>query len=124
MAKVIGIGGIFYKANNKESLLAWYKDVLGMDVSPWGGCIFNWSEKPDGMTTWTLSASDTKYYQPSTKEFMLNLVVEDLDGLLASLRSKGANVLERGEASEYGKFGYVLDPEGTLIELWEAPVSA
>lgn len=67
MAKVIGIGGIFYKANNKESLLAWYKDVLGLDVSSWGGCIFNWSEKPDGMTTWTLSSADTKYYQPSTK---------------------------------------------------------
>ena len=123
MAKVIGVGGIFYKAQNKESLLAWYKDVLGLDVGPWGGCIFNWSEKNDGMTTWSLFAADTTYYQPSAKEFMINLVVDDLDGLLASLRSKGANVLERGGDSEYGKFGYVLDPEGTLIELWEAPVS-
>jgi predicted enzyme related to lactoylglutathione lyase len=75
------------------------------------------------MTTWTLSATDTKYYQPSTKEFMLNLVVDDLETLLTDLRSKGANVLERGEESEYGKFGYVLDPESTLIELWEPPVS-
>lgn len=70
---------------------------------------------------WSPFDDDTKYFEPSTREVMLNLRVDDLDGMLAHCREKGAQVLERREESEFGKFGYVIDPDGTLIELWEPP---
>src|SRR5262245_20872058 len=114
MGKVIGIGGVFYKAADKDSLLRWYKDVLGVEVETWGH-VFMWNDKPDGMTVWSIHKNDTKHFDPSRREFMLNLIVEDLPSLLDMLRQKGANVLDRYHADDFGKFGYVLDPEDTLI---------
>ncbi len=121
--KVTGIGGIFYKARDPGALGVWYRDHLGFDVEAWGGTAFRSRDEAGKAlyTIWNAFAHDTKYFDPSAKDFMLNLRVDDLDAMLTALRSKGAQVLARREESEYGKFGYVLDPEGTLLELWEPP---
>jgi catechol 2,3-dioxygenase-like lactoylglutathione lyase family enzyme len=122
MAQVVDIGGVFYKASDPDTLRAWYRDRLGMDLQPWGGTAFLHGRKDrpgTSYTVWSLFPADTDYLAPSDKPFMINLRVDDLDGMLAQLREGGATVLDRRQAAENGKFGYVVDPEGTLIELWE-----
>ncbi len=123
MQRVTGIGGIFFKASDPEALGAWYRDHLGLDVSDWGGAIFNWggpgSEK--GMTIWSAFKRDSTYLGPETASFMINFRVADLHALLAALRAEGCNVEDRTDESEQGKFGWVIDPEGNKVELWEPP---
>jgi len=123
MARVTGIGGVFFKAADARGLAAWYREHLGVDVQDWGGAQFSWaaegSAAPAGYTVWSPFAADTKYFEPSDKPFMLNFRVDDLDALLASLRAHGCKVLDRREDTEQGRFGYVLDPEGNLLELWQ-----
>ena len=123
MKRVTGIGGIFFKSKDPKRLGAWYRDHLGLDVSDWGGAIFQWggSESEPGMTIWSLFAQDTDKMAPSGASFMINFRVADLDTLLAALRSEDCNVLDQQEASEFGKFGWVMDPDGNKIELWEPP---
>jgi predicted enzyme related to lactoylglutathione lyase len=125
MKRVTGIGGIFFKAKDPKALGAWYKTHLGIDVQAWGGAAFDWTDddgKPTGGTTaWNISDSGSDYYAPSTAPFMINYRVADLHGLLDALRAEGCNVLGKAEESEYGKFGWVLDPEGNKVELWEPP---
>jgi predicted enzyme related to lactoylglutathione lyase len=125
MKRVTGIGGIFFKAKDPVTLRAWYKTHLGIDVQDWGGAAFRWTDetgKPTtGTTIWTVSAADGDYYGPSKSTFMINYRVADLGGLLQALRSEGCNVLEKTDDSEYGKFGWVIDPEGNKIELWQPP---
>ncbi len=123
MKRVTGIGGVFFKSSDPEALGAWYKDHLGLDLTDWGGVIFNWggpgSEK--GMTIWNAFKKDTTYLEPGTASFMVNFRVADLHALLAALRSEGCNVIDRTEESEQGKFGWVIDLEGNKVELWEPP---
>jgi len=123
--RVIGIGGIFFKARDKDALIAWYRTHLGLDVQDWGGTTFAWHDPadphPDGQTVWSVFPANSKHFAPSTAPFMINYVVKDLDALLATLRAEGCNVDERTDNSEYGKFGWVMDPEGNRIELWQAP---
>jgi predicted enzyme related to lactoylglutathione lyase len=125
MKRVTGIGGIFFKAKDAKGLGAWYKTHLGIDVQDWGGAAFNWVDddgKPAGGTTaWNISPMESKQYAPSTAPFMINYRVADLDALLNALRAEGCNVLGNSEASEYGKFGWVLDPEDNKVELWQPP---
>ncbi|MEO6919894.1 MAG: VOC family protein [Collimonas sp.] len=125
MKRVTGIGGIFFKAKDVEGMRAWYKTHLGIDVQDWGGATFNWAGddgKPAvGTTIWSVSAMDSNNYAPSTASFMINYRVADLDALLDALRAEGCNVVGNSEASEYGKFGWVLDPEGNKVELWQPP---
>jgi predicted enzyme related to lactoylglutathione lyase len=123
MKRVTGIGGIFFKAKDPKALGNWYRDHLGLDVSDWGGAVFQWggADSPRGATIWSPFAEDTHYMAPSTASFMLNFRVADLDVLLAALRSEGCNVLDATEASEQGKFAWVIDPEGNKVELWEPP---
>lgn len=123
MERVTGIGGIFFKSSDPKALGAWYRDHLGLDVTDWGGVIFNWggADSPPGMTLWSPFAQDTTYMAPSTSSFMVNFRVADLGGLLAALRQEGCNVVDKTDASEQGKFGWVIDPEGNKIELWEPP---
>ncbi|HWU90196.1 MAG TPA: VOC family protein, partial [Kofleriaceae bacterium] len=117
MAKVVGLGGVFVKARDPQALRDWYRDLLGVAIEEWGGSQL-WNEgKTYGV--WATFAADTKYFDPSDKTFMINLRVDDLDGLLARLRAGGARVLDRREDTPDGKFGYVVDPEGTLLELWQ-----
>lgn len=123
MKRVTGIGGIFFKSNDPQALGAWYRDHLGLDVSDWGGAVFNWGgpESAQGTTIWSVFKSDTTYLAPGTACFMVNFRVADLNALLAALREEGCNVMARTEESEQGKFGWVIDPEGNKVELWEPP---
>jgi predicted enzyme related to lactoylglutathione lyase len=121
MKRVTGIGGIFFKAADPKALAAWYKDHLGLDVTDWGGAMFQWGGEGSeaGVTVWSPFAQDTTYMAPGTASFMINFRVDDLDALLAALRSEGCNVMDKTDSSEQGKFGWVIDPEGNKVELWE-----
>ena len=125
MNRVTGIGGIFFKATDPKALAAWYQRHLGIDVQDWGGAAFRWQTagNPNGVgtTIWSPFAADTTYFAPSTATFMINYRVEDLHALLDILRAEGVRVEEKVEESEYGKFGWVIDPEGNKIELWQPP---
>lgn len=120
--RVHGLGGIFFKAADPAGLMAWYRDHLGLPVEAWGGALLPWKRADtgaDAVTVFSPFQADTGYMAPSEKPFMLNLRVDDLAATLAGLRAEGCNVLDRYEESEQGKFGYVMDPEGVLLELWE-----
>lgn len=123
MKRVTGIGGIFFKAKDPTALSAWYRDHLGLDVTEWNGAIFQWGGEGSepGMTIWSPFAADTTYMAPSTASFMINFRVADLEALLAALRAEGCDVVDRTETSEQGRFGWVIDPEGNKVELWEPP---
>ena len=124
MKRVTGIGGIFFQARDPESLRAWYREHLGIDVQDWGGAAFTWTDDAGnpvkGTTIWSVG-SDKSYYAPSTSTFMINYRVADLDALLPLLREEGCNVIDKTDNSEYGKFGWVMDPEGNKVELWQPP---
>ena len=121
MQRVTGIGGIFFKATDPKALSAWYQQHLGIDVANWGGAVFEWGgdNSPKGMTIWSPFAADTQYMSPGTASFMLNFRVADLDALLALLKKEGCQVMDETESSEQGKFGWVIDPEGNKVELWQ-----
>lgn len=125
MKRVTGIGGIFFNARDPVALRAWYQRHLGIDVQEWGGAAFVWADddgKPVGGTTiWSIGAADSGHFAPSTAPFMVNYRVADLHALVKLLRDEGCNVLEKIEESEYGKFAWVMDPEGNKVELWEPP---
>ncbi len=127
MKRVTGIGGIFFKAKDPVVLRAWYKKHLGIDIQDWGGAVFSWANaanEPDkGTTVWNITAADDNYFAPGTSSFMVNYRVADLHFLLDALRTEGCNVLDRIEDSEFGKFGWVIDPEGNKVELWEPPAA-
>lgn len=125
MKRTTGIGGIFFKAKDAKALQAWYKQHLGVDVQPWGGASFDWSDsngKPVGGTTaWLITSEASQQFAPSKASFMVNYRVDDLRALLAALKSEGCDVLDTVDESEYGKFGWVMDPEGNKVELWQPP---
>jgi predicted enzyme related to lactoylglutathione lyase len=126
MKRVVGIGGIFFKAQDPGALREWYRRHLGMDIQDWGGMTFPWhtpeKPNPDGTTAWTIFPASTSYFAPSSAPFMVNYRVEDLGAVLAALREEGCAVDEKMEDTEFGKFGWLMDPEGNRIELWEPPV--
>ncbi|HWA89032.1 MAG TPA: VOC family protein [Rhizomicrobium sp.] len=121
MARITGIGGIFFKARDPKALAAWYRDVLGLKVEEWGGAMLRTDEpgRPD-ITVWNAFSADTKYFEPSTREFMINFAVDDLDGVVAQLEAKGVAILKRDDGDPHGRFAWILDPEGTKLELWQA----
>jgi predicted enzyme related to lactoylglutathione lyase len=125
MKRVTGIGGIFFKSKDPTALKAWYQQHLDIGAGADGGIVFEWREKdnPDevGMTVWAPFRDDTKYFDPSKASFMINYRVEDLDAVLAALRAEGVTVAEETDDSEYGRFGWVMDPEGNRLELWQPP---
>ena len=125
MKRVTGIGGIFFTARDPGALRAWYKTHLGIDVQEWGGAAFSWADENGdpvkGTTAWLITKADGASFAPSTASFMVNYRVADLDALLRALREEGCNVLPNTEASEFGKFGWVMDPEGHKVELWQPP---
>jgi catechol-2,3-dioxygenase len=123
MKRVTGIGGIFFKSENTDKLYGWYEKHLGIKRMPGNGVMFEWKEKESdagGYTLWSLFSRDTKYFDPSRASFMVNYRVEDMDALLALLSEEGVEIAGR-EDSEYGKFAWVMDPEGNRIELYEPP---
>ncbi|HQZ46208.1 MAG TPA: VOC family protein [Usitatibacteraceae bacterium] len=125
MTRVTGIGGIFFKAKDAVALREWYRTHLGIDVQEWGGAAFRWvdagGQPATGTTVWSVSEASGDYFAPSASVFMVNYRVADLHALLRELRKEGCKVLDKTEESEYGKFGWVLDPEGNKVELWEPP---
>ncbi len=125
--RVTGIGGFFFKAEDPAAMAQWYRRYLGVPVEDWGGWAFDWRSGEhagrQNATIWSAFATDTRYFDPSPKEFMFNFRVEDLDAMLAALRADQIPVDERIEESEFGRFGWCMDPWGHRIELWEPPVS-
>lgn len=125
MKRVTGIGGIFFQAADPAALCAWYKTHLGIDVQDWGGAAFAWTDANGtpvkGTTVWSIGAAGADHFVPGKAPFVINYRVDDLAALLAALRAEGCNVLEKVDDSEYGKFGWVVDPEGNKVELWQPP---
>lgn len=125
MKRVTGIGGIFFNSPNPVELRAWYKKHLGIDVLSWGGAAFSWSDddgKPTGGTTiWTVNDIASNSFAPGNASFMINYRVADLHALVSALKAEGCNVLDKIDESEYGKFAWVIDPDGNKVELWEPP---
>jgi predicted enzyme related to lactoylglutathione lyase len=120
--RVHGLGGVFFKARDPSALSAWYERHLDIGGQGWGGAMFSWQREETGetgYTIWSPFAENTEYFKPSDKPYMLNFRVDDLKATLQALREEGCQVLDRYEESEQGKFGYVVDPEGGLIELWQ-----
>ena len=113
--RVTGIGGVFFKARNKDRLVAWYREHLGVDVQEWGGAIFS----GNAQMTWTVFKQDSDYFGPGEQRYMINYKVSNLNGMLTRLRAAGVTVDAKVEESDFGKFGWIVDPEGNRIELWE-----
>lgn len=118
--RVTGLGGFFFKTKDPEAIKEWYGKHLGLPVDDYG-CTFWWKDKQDNdcSTQWSPFKEDTSYFAPSKKQFMMNFRVENLIELLEVLKKEGVTVIGEVEEYEYGKFGWILDPEGNKIELWE-----
>ena len=123
MERVLGIGGIFFKAQDPAKLKAWYRDHLGLPTDEHGETLFSTGERGSQLV-WAPFPTDTKYFEPSQASFMLNFRVKNLHAMLAQLRAAGATVDDKVQEEPYGKFGWVMDPEGNRIELWESPPSS
>ncbi|MEJ0085448.1 MAG: VOC family protein [Pseudomonadota bacterium] len=125
MKRVTGIGGIFIKSADPARLREWYKTHLGMNIEDWGGTAFRWkdAQNPDGAgtTAWSIFDASSSYFSPSQAPFMVNYRVDDVHALIAALRAEGCQVIDKVDESEFGKFGWVVDPDGNKIELWEPP---
>ena len=122
MKKVTGIGGIFFKCKDPNKMNEWYKTHLGFNTTKYG-TTFRWREDTDstkkGATQWAPFAETTKYFEPSTKDFMINYRVENLEALVEELKNEGVTIVDKIEDSDYGKFVHILDVEGNKVQLWE-----
>ncbi|MGE0713388.1 MAG: VOC family protein [Planctomycetota bacterium] len=125
MKRVTGLGGVFFKCQDKERTLAWYRDHLGIEPTAWGGVIFEWGGPGSeaGQTVWSPFAADTNHFEPSSSELMLNYRVADLDALVTALRAEGVELVGEPISETHGKFAWVMDPDGRKVELWEPPAS-
>lgn len=123
MAKVTGIGGVFFKSrNDSAALAAWYQKHLGLPLENWGGAVLRWPDdraEDGGLTVWTVAKPESQWFSPSDAPFMINYRVDDLDALLAQLRADGIAILAGPESHENGKFAWILDPDGHKLELWQ-----
>lgn len=117
---VTGIGGVFVKSKDPGALAQWYRDVLGLDVANWGGAALPF-DKPGHppKVTWMAFPETTDHMKPSTREFMINFAVDDMDAIVARLTAKGITILKRDDSNAFGRFAWIQDPDGTLIELWQ-----
>lgn len=122
MKKVTGIGGVFFKSKDPKAINEWYKTHLGFDTTPYGTS-FEWRDAEDsnkkGLTQWNPFPENTKYFEPSTKDFMINYRVDNLEALVAELKKENVTILDKIETYDYGKFVHILDLEGNKIQLWE-----
>lgn len=122
MKRVTGIGGVFFKSEDPKNMQDWYNKHLGIEMNEWSG-MFQWRDIEDKekvcTTVWSPFEKKTDYFDPSTKDYMFNYRVENLSDLLEQLKKEGVEVIDKIEEYEYGKFGWIMDPEGRKIELWE-----
>ena len=122
MAQVLGIGGIFFKSSDPKALGEWYHQWLGVPVEhPWGASFKPQALPPGALGVWNPFDHSTTYFEPSSREFMFNLIVDDLGGALAQVVEGGATPVGEIEESEFGRFGWFIDPEGSKVELWQPP---
>lgn len=123
MAKVTGIGGVFFKSKgDRAALAAWYQKHLGFKLEDFGGAILRWTEdkaEDKGLTVWHVAERDSQWFSPSQASFMINYRVDDLDALLAQLREGGVQIVQGPESHENGKFAWIMDPDENKVELWE-----
>ncbi len=123
MARVTGIGGVFLKAKDRKALAAWYAKHLNVTLSDYGGVTFRWSDEvpaKTGATAWSLFPADSKHFGPGPQTAMINYRVDDMDGLLAQMEKDGVTIdPKREDYDEFGKFAWIVDPEGNRIELWQ-----
>ncbi len=122
MNKVTGIGGIFFKCKDPNKMKEWYKTHLGFETTQYG-VNFEWRDAADpakkGSTVWSPFSETTKYFEPSTKDFMVNYRVNNLEALVEQLKKEGVTIVDKIDSSDYGKFVHIMDMEGNKIELWE-----
>ncbi len=123
MAKVTGIGGVFFKSTGDPKKLAeWYSKNLGLALEPWGGAILKWPDdtaEDRGLTVWSVAKADTKWFSPSPASFMINYRIDNMAEMLAQLTRNGVEIVKGPESAENGKFAWILDPDGNKVELWE-----
>jgi predicted enzyme related to lactoylglutathione lyase len=123
--RVTGIGGIFFKSSNPEKLYQWYEKHLGIHGPDGTGATFECRDAEDaqkkGMTVWSIFPQPTKYFDPSRSSFMINYRVDDLDALLEVLKQEGVEIDPKREDYDYGRFAWIMDPDGNRVELWEPP---
>ena len=121
MAHITGVGGIFFKSPDPKKLAAWYRDVLGVKIEDWGGAMLSYDARDHPpVLVWNSFPSDTKYFAPSKREFMINFAVDDMDAFLAMLKEKHVEILKRDDTSDpSGRFAWIMDPDDTKIELWQ-----
>ena len=123
--KALGVGGVFFRSKDPFRLATWYRETLGLDIEDWG-TTFGAAFSPDTMplhsfTVWGAFTNDTEYFGKRSQFCMINLIVDDLDLALANVKASGAQVLPEREDYDYGRFGWVVDPDGNRLELWEPP---
>ena len=123
MAKVTGIGGVFFKSKGDSAALgAWYHKHLGIPLESWGGAILRWPDDTaddKGLTVWTVADKDSKWFSPSESAFMINYRVDNLGELIEQLHADGVQIVNGPESHENGKFAWIMDPDGNKVELWE-----
>lgn len=122
MARVLGIGGVFFKSQDEAALREWYARVLGLSFEDWGGVLFMpdvAASHPGAATVFSSFKANTDYFEPSTKEFMINLMVDDLEGILARCTQHGVEPVKTFKDEPNGRFAHIMDPEGRKLELWE-----
>ena len=122
MKRVIGLGGVFFKSKDPKALYEWYRKHLGIESAADGsGAMWRDADHPEihGFNVWSIFPQETQYFEPSQSSFMMNFRVDNLDELLKTLREEGVQVDPKVEEYEYGKFGWIMDPEGNRVELWE-----
>jgi predicted enzyme related to lactoylglutathione lyase len=117
--RVTGFGGIFFKSKDPKALAGWYRDVLGIALEGWGGAALRYDAAGHPpVVVWGPFPENTDYFAPSAKDFMVNFAVDDMDAFLARIEAKGVKVLKRDDTDPSGKFAWIVDPDGTTIELW------
>lgn len=119
MAKVLGVGGVFFKSDNPTKLRDWYSQWLGLDKEGPGGSFSPAKMPENSYTVWSAFDSSTSYFSPSSKEFMLNLIVDHLENALQQVKEGGAEIVGKIENYDYGRFGWFMDPDGDKVELWQ-----
>ncbi|MEZ4706476.1 MAG: VOC family protein [Caldilineaceae bacterium] len=123
MARITGIGGIFFKSrSDNAALAAWYQKHLGMPLEEWGGAILRWPDdiaEDKGLTVWHVAEKESQWFSPSDAAFMINYRVDDLGEMIQQLRAAGIEIIQGPESHENGKFAWIMDPEGNKVELWQ-----
>jgi predicted enzyme related to lactoylglutathione lyase len=126
MARVTGIGGVFFKSkNDSKALAAWYQKHLGIQLEAFGGAVLRWPDdkaEDKGLTVWHVAAKESKWFSPSESNFMINYRVDNMAGIIERLREGGVEIHSGPESHENGKFAWIMDPDGNKVELWEPKI--